>query len=79
MASEIFPIAEKIINEFSLCDSCLGRLFRGENKKSSNKKKGQLIRDGLKINNSIDAKDCWLCEGLSDEITYFRVYHRARE
>jgi tRNA pseudouridine synthase 10 len=63
--------AEQLLQKYRLCDSCLGRLFRKEITKGSNTEKGQWIRTQLHQKNKIPAKECWLCEGLTDEIHHF--------
>jgi tRNA pseudouridine synthase 10 len=64
-------VAEETLNKYSLCDACIGRLFRQVEKGSANKQKGKLIRNSLKHSEAVDAKDCWLCEGLLGEIEHF--------
>jgi len=68
---QILELAQKTLNKFHLCDGCLGRLFRQIKPGVNNREKGKLIRNNLKINESIEIKDCWLCEGLLDEIKHF--------
>ncbi len=45
--------------------------MRKEIKEGSNAEKGQWIRAQLHQKQKISAKDCWLCEGLTDEIHHF--------
>jgi len=45
--------------------------LRKEIKEGSNAEKGQWIRAQLHQKQKISAKDCWLCEGLTDEIHHF--------
>jgi len=71
MCDKINEYANKILCEYQLCDACFGRIFRDVKKGLSNKEKGQYLREKLKIKNSVDSKNCWLCEGLTDEIEYF--------
>jgi len=69
--NKILEIAEKTISTYHLCDSCLGRLFRQIQKETTNQQKGEIIRKKLKQTKKIEAKDCWLCEGLTEEIDHF--------
>jgi tRNA pseudouridine synthase 10 len=71
MKAHTLKQAEQLLQEYQLCDSCLGRLLRKEIKEGSNAQKGQLIRTQLHQKKKTDAKDCWLCEGLTDEIHHF--------
>lgn len=68
---KILELAKKTLSSYQLCDSCLGRLFREIEKETTNKQKGEIIRTTLKHKQEINPKDCWLCEGLLDEIEYF--------
>ncbi len=69
--TKILDIANKTIKKYQLCDNCIGRLFRQVNKGVSNKQKGESIRYDLKFEKKISSNDCWLCEGLIDEIPHF--------
>lgn len=71
MNDKTLTLAEKTVSAHHLCDSCLGRLFRQIEKGSTNKQKGTLIRNNLKQSKKTHAKDCWLCEGLTEEIDHF--------
>jgi len=71
MKEQAFKEAEQLLQEHSLCDSCLGRLFRKYIKEGSNAQKGQSIRTQIHLKRQTSAKDCWLCEGLTDEIPHF--------
>ena len=68
---KILERAEKTLTTYHLCDSCLGRLFRQIQKETTSKQKGELIRTKLKQTKKTEAKDCWLCEGLTEEIDHF--------
>jgi len=68
---KILEQAEKTLTTYHLCDSCLGRLFRQIKKGSTNKQKGALIQNNLKQTKKTEAKDCWLCDGLTEEIDHF--------
>lgn len=71
MKDETLNKAKQLLNEYRLCDSCLGRLFRKETKHGNNLQKGQYIRKQLPHTKKIAIRDCWLCEGLIDEIPHF--------
>jgi len=71
MNDKTLMLAEKTVSAHHLCDSCLGRLFRQIEKGPTNKQKGTLIRNNLKQSKKTHAKDCWLCEGLTEEIDHF--------
>ena len=68
---KILEMAEKTLDKYQLCDCCLGRLFRQIETGSTNNQKGELIRNNLKYEKKTIVKDCWLCEGLLDEIEHF--------
>jgi tRNA pseudouridine synthase 10 len=71
MKDETLKQAEQIIHEYRLCDSCFGRLFRSEIKDGANSQKGESLRKQLHQTASNAPQDCWLCEGLIDEIPHF--------
>ncbi len=68
---KILELSEKTLNGYQICDSCLGRLFRQIERGVTNKKRGESIRNNLKYKKKTDVKDCWLCEGLLNEIEHF--------
>ena len=45
---KFLELAKKTLNSYQLCDSCLGRLFREIEKRTTNKQKGEIIRTILK-------------------------------
>jgi len=71
MKGETLKQAEQLLHEYRLCDSCFGRLFRKEIKDGTNSQKGQSIRKQLHRTEKTATHDCWLCEGLIDEIPHF--------
>ena len=71
MKNETLKQAEQLLYEYRLCDSCFGRLFRKEIKDGTNSQKGQFIRKQLHHTEKTQTFDCWLCEGLIDEIPHF--------
>jgi tRNA pseudouridine synthase 10 len=71
MKGETLKQAEHLLHEYRLCDSCFGRLFRKEIKDGTNSQKGQSIRKQLHYKERTETHDCWLCEGLIDEIPHF--------
>ena len=54
----------KKIARFGLCDACLGRQFINI-EATDNKERGKKIREALNIEES---QQCWLCDGLIDDI-----------
>jgi tRNA pseudouridine synthase 10 len=64
---EVYPIANKILQNYFLCDSCLGRLFSKKLKLSSNR----LLGKKLKQKNSSLNKKCYICKNLFDNLTPF--------
>jgi len=73
MKDQVINQAKQLLNEYRLCDSCLGRLFRKEFKDGTNSQRGQLFRKQLHNTEEIATHDCWLCEGLIDEIPHFTI------
>jgi tRNA pseudouridine synthase 10 len=61
---KIIPIANQIIKEYDLCDSCLGRLFSKQLNLSSNK----LLGKKLKINSNRLTTKCYICKNLLDNL-----------
>jgi len=68
---KILEIAEKTVNKYDLCDHCIGRIFAKIETGLDNRKRGEIIRDYLKKYDQIKVKDCWLCQGLLNEINHF--------
>jgi tRNA pseudouridine synthase 10 len=60
-------IAEKLSGR-QLCDHCLGRLFGKVSTGLDNVSRSKAIRESLGMD---EAKKCWLCEGLFQEIDKF--------
>ena len=72
MNEHMMQIASQLLEEHPLCDSCIGRLFRGNIREGmNNAQKGFIIRQYLHRAESTPATACWLCEGLLDEIPKF--------
>ena len=57
----ILPSAKIILNEYSLCDFCTGRLFAKKMKTSSIKILGKKIQKSLKIK---PPKKCYICKNI---------------
>ena len=68
---KILKNAEKILTKYKLCNSCLGRVFAKIETNMTNAERGKILRDKLKNFKKTKVKDCWLCEGLIDEIPHF--------
>ena len=62
---EVIPIANQILKDYELCDSCLGRLFSKQMNLSSNK----LLGKKLKLSLSKSVKKCFICKNLLDNLT----------
>ncbi|RLF28593.1 MAG: tRNA pseudouridine(54/55) synthase Pus10 [Thermoplasmata archaeon] len=68
---KILGLADRIIHEYQLCDACLGRMFAKIEHGLTNRQRGALLRRYLGHTDRIDAMDCWLCQGLLNEINDF--------
>ncbi len=63
--AEVIEDSREILQEHSLCDNCIGRMFAGKLKVLSHKRLGQQIRKKLKQKQS---KSCYICKGLMSEL-----------
>lgn len=61
---EITPIANQIIKNYYLCDSCLGRLFSKQLYLSSNKLLGKKLKRFLRPS----SQKCFICKNLMDNL-----------
>ncbi|MDH3610534.1 MAG: tRNA pseudouridine(54/55) synthase Pus10 [Nitrosopumilus sp.] len=61
---EVSFIAKKITRKYSLCDSCLGRLFSKKLKVSSNRILGKKLKQNISIR-----KKCYICKNLFDNFS----------
>jgi len=68
---KVLKNAENILKNYKLCDSCIGRIFAKIETNMTNNKRGKIIRFGLEDIEKIKVRDCWLCQGLIDEIPHF--------
>ena len=62
-------VARKLLDENSLCDKCINRLFYKKNE-TFEKEKAKLIRNHFN-KKEVKTKDCSLCKGLLNEIESF--------
>ena len=62
---QIFPIAEKILKKYDLCDHCLGRLFSKQLHLSSNKVLGK------KLKKKLGSQKCYVCKNLFENLNHF--------
>jgi tRNA pseudouridine synthase 10 len=69
--NKVLKNAENILKNYKLCNSCLGRIFAKIETNMTNKKRGKILRFGLENFEKTKVKDCWLCQGLIDEIPHF--------
>ncbi|MCD6572218.1 MAG: tRNA pseudouridine(54/55) synthase Pus10 [Thermoplasmata archaeon] len=60
---------QKVLKKYSLCDSCLGRLFARLYPKKSRKQIGREIREKILLKKTSEEK-CWLCEGICKDFDY---------
>ncbi len=65
--SSVLQTSKKILDEYDLCDYCLGRLFAKKLRLSSNKKLGEKIHRSLKIKNT----KCQICKNIFDVLPNF--------
>ena len=63
--SEVIEETKAILQEHSLCDHCIGRMFAGKLKVLSHKRLGEKIRKKLKQK---QPKSCYICKGLMSEL-----------
>lgn len=68
---EITSIAKKTVSKYQLCDHCLGRIFAKIDRRTTNQKRGEIIRSQLKTYEKTKVENCWLCAGLMNEIPHF--------
>ena len=61
---EVSSIAKKITKQYSLCDSCLGRLFSKKLKVSSNRILGKKLKQNI-----LTKKKCYICKNLFDNFS----------
>ena len=67
----VINIAERSISNYNLCDHCLGRVFAKIGHGFTNKERGLKLKKQLIYKKYVDVKNCWLCNGLLDEINHF--------
>ena len=60
----------KKLAKYKLCDACLGRQFAKIEHGISNRERGKRIREMLGLE-KVDESECWLCDGLMNEIEKF--------
>jgi len=53
-----------------LCDHCLGRQFAQVEHGHTNRERGQRLRRALDLS-PVSSEECWLCDGLMDDIPLF--------
>jgi tRNA pseudouridine synthase 10 len=68
---KVIKIAEKAISNYDLCVHCLGRIFAKIEHNFTNKERGKLIGKHSKIKKNVNVNNCWLCNGLINEIIHF--------
>jgi len=68
---EITKIAKKTLSKYKICDHCLGRIFAKIEHGKTNQKRGEILRNNLSQDKKTKTSNCWLCNGLIDEIPHF--------
>jgi len=68
---KILKTAAKMFDKYKLCDHCFGRVFAKVQTGLTNKKRGEILRSYLKKDNQVKTENCWLCEGLMEEMPHF--------
>lgn len=63
--------AHNLLEKHDLCDACVGRVFRNDVTEGNNSQKGRYIKQQLQFIKKTTSQDCWLCQGLIDEIPHF--------
>lgn len=71
--AEIVVQAQHALSTHLLCDHCLGRLFAKLESGMSNKRRGESLRTICKHPTKTNVRDCWLCQGLFDELHSFSL------
>jgi tRNA pseudouridine synthase 10 len=69
-SAENIVLADKILSKYSICNACLGRMFAKIGQDMSNSNRGLILRQQVKGKPDIK-QECWLCEGIIDEIDHF--------
>ena len=64
----IIPKAKLILNEYTLCDYCVGRLFAKNLALTSNKLLGKRIKITLKKNST---SKCYICNDIFSNLEYY--------
>jgi len=70
---DIVAQAQHALSMHQLCDYCLGRLFAKLESGMSNKSRGKKLRAACKQSTKTLVRDCWLCQGLFDELPSFTI------
>ena len=68
---EIIKITKKTLLKYKLCDHCLGRVFAKVEHETTNQQRGKILRGNLKNKRKTKTLNCWLCDGLFDELQHF--------
>jgi tRNA pseudouridine synthase 10 len=68
---EIINTAKRINSKYNLCNACLGRFFAKIDHNLTNNERGEILKKNLVKTKKIKSEDCWLCDGLLNEIPHF--------
>ncbi len=72
LVEEILETTRRAQAEFGLCDACLGRRFAKVETGLTNAERGKLVRDASGAPGRIP-KECFVCEGLFDDLDAFAI------
>jgi len=67
---QILLQAQKVLDNYKICDRCLGRLFRKIDGKTNNIERGEYLRKKIKKEKT-DSKNCVYCKDLFSELNNF--------
>lgn len=75
--ADVLATSQQILDEYDLCDHCLGRLFAKKLGLLSNKKLGEKIHKKLKIKNT----KCYVCKNIFDNLPAYvkKMQHTSSE
>lgn len=65
--AEVLGLSEKILEEFDLCDHCLGRIFAKRLRLRSGQRLGKKIHSTLKIKNT----KCYICKNIFEALPLY--------
>ncbi|RLF59815.1 MAG: tRNA pseudouridine(54/55) synthase Pus10 [Thermoplasmata archaeon] len=63
---------QTILKKYKICDFCIGRIFSNNNSIQSFQSIGKRVREEYTINKISSVETCELCDGLINEIQFFK-------